>query len=80
MSDIVERKIGDLTVQIDRQACSALEACVREAPEVFCMGADNIITFTAEPRGSREQIVEACRACPVSALTALDKDGSRLAP
>jgi ferredoxin len=81
MSDIAERKVGDLTVQIDRLACSALEACIREAPEVFCMGADNIVTFADTPdRAPRERVLEACRACPVAALSAIDEQGQRLVP
>jgi ferredoxin len=78
MSQFAERKIEDLTIRIDREACSALEACIREAPGVFRMGDDNVVTFTEHPEGTRERVIEACRACPVSALTVLDKDGNRL--
>lgn len=79
MSDIEERKLGDLTVRIDRQTCSALEACIREAPETFRMGDDSIVTFTETPEKTpRDRLIEACRACPVAALSLFEADGTRL--
>ncbi len=77
----VTRVVGELTVTIDRGHCSAFKSCIDEAPSAFVMGDDDVVAFTATPEtSSREQILAACRACPVAALTARDASGKQLAP
>jgi ferredoxin len=80
-ANLVTRKIGDLMVEIDRNSCSAFKACIDEAPAIFAMGPDDVVTF-ADVRGtaSREEVLAACGACPVAALTARDLSGKVLAP
>lgn len=73
MADLEERRIGGLTITIDRLTCIGSRNCVKIAPEVFELGDDGIITFTQEapelisPVG-RERLIEACLVCPVDAL------------
>ncbi len=79
---IEQREIAGLLIKIDRDACSAYKACIAEAPGVFVLDAQNVVTFTASPgTATREQLLDACRACPVEALAAYDlADGRRLVP
>jgi ferredoxin len=79
--DHVERRIGDLTIRIDRLLCVGFGDCIAAAPEAFAFDDDGIVAFldTADRTG-REELIRACQACPVDALTAFDNEGRRLAP
>ena len=81
MSDFVERKIGDLTIQIDRGVCIGSANCIGVAGEVFEIDDANICAFQAEAADiERERLIEACRVCPVDALIVIDADGKQLVP
>lgn len=76
-----ERRIGELTVRVDRQLCVGFADCVDEAPETFLLDEEGLATFTNAPgRADRERLVAACEACPVDALILLDADGEQIAP
>lgn len=81
MSDTEERRIGSLTVRVDRTLCVGFGDCIDEAPEAFELDDEGIATFRAgtDPVPA-ERILEACRSCPVDALVALDEDGRQVAP
>ena len=69
MADFEERRIGSLTITIDRLTCIGSRNCVKIAPEVFQLDADGIVTFTDDPPDlGRERLIEACQVCPVDAL------------
>lgn len=81
MSDVVERRVGGLTVRIDRLLCVGFGDCIDDAPEAFQLDDDGVVAFREGATGSeRERLVRACGACPVDALTVLDEDGRQLAP
>lgn len=81
MTDCVERRIGGLTVRIDRLLCVGFADCVDEAPASFVLDDEGIATFTEDPGGiCMERLVKACEACPVDALTVLDADGRQIIP
>lgn len=74
-----ERTIAGLRVRIDRTLCVAFETCVDFAPEVFRLDAEGVITFIeAANEGTRERLIEACKSCPVDALSLFDADGADL--
>ena len=50
MKDLVERKIGDLTIHIERTLCIATSNCMKVAPEVFEFAHENICAFKANVR------------------------------
>ncbi|MDX1622912.1 MAG: ferredoxin [Gemmatimonadota bacterium] len=76
-----ERRIGELTVRVDRQLCVGFADCVDEAPETFLLDEEGLATFTDAPeRADRERLVAACEACPVDALILLDADGEEIVP
>ena len=81
MADFEERKVGTLTVRIDRTVCIGTANCAKVAPELFVLDDERIITFR-EPAVEIEpdRAVEACRVCPVDALAAFDADGRSLVP
>jgi ferredoxin len=81
LSEIDERRLGDVTVRIDRHLCVGFGDCIDLAPEVFELDADGIAVVRPEAESvTRELLVSACKACPVDALVVLDDEGVQLAP
>ena len=79
MSDFEERVIGGYRVRIDRTLCVAFEDCVSYAPTVFRMGDDGIVTFVEDPEEiAPQRLLQACEACPVSALSLFTPTGEPL--
>jgi ferredoxin len=81
LQDLVERKIGGLTVRIDRLLCVGFGDCIEEAAEAFEFDADGIVAFKDEADTvTRERLILACEVCPVDALILIDQDGKQLVP
>ncbi len=79
--DYVERKIGELTVEIDRRTCIGSCNCVKVAPELFALDDEGVASFAAgADRARRETLIEAISVCPVEALRAKDPAGRQVAP
>ena len=80
--DQVKRRIGGLTVTIDRGLCVATQSCIHIAPEVFRLGDDMIVAFRegSLPATERERLIEACASCPVAALIVVDESGRQIVP
>jgi ferredoxin len=79
MSDS-ERKIGDLTVHIDRDTCIGSGNCVNVASDLFEIDDEGVAAFCEKPGADREKTLEACRICPVEALVVRDEDGQQIVP
>ena len=78
---VEERTVLGLRVRIDRTLCVAFETCIDLAPDVLRMDAIGVVTFVGgDPAIGRDRLVEACRACPVDALTVTDENDVQLAP
>jgi ferredoxin len=81
VSEIDERRIAGLRIQIDRSLCVGFGDCVSEAPEGFQLDADDIAVFGEQPESvGCEGLLRACETCPVDALTVWDGDGKQLVP
>jgi len=81
VADYVEKKIGDLTVRIDRSLCIASSNCINLAGEKFELDDEGIVTFRDDPQSlGREMLIDACASCPVDALIVLDADGNQIVP
>jgi ferredoxin len=80
MSDDEERVVGDLRIRIDRGLCVGFGDCVTAAPGAFQLDDESIVIFVAPEAVDRAQLLEACRACPVDALTVWDEAGEQLVP
>jgi len=79
MGDILERKIGSLTIRLDRSICIGTANCIKIAPEVFALDSEHINTFKEEvPAITRDGLIDACHACPVEALKVIDEKGEQL--
>lgn len=81
MSDIREKKIGDVTLRILRDECIGTVACRNAVPEVLELDDHQIIDFVDDPKDpGRDALAEACTVCPVDALELLDASGTKVAP
>jgi ferredoxin len=81
VADFVEKKLGDLTVRIDRSLCIASSNCINIAGEKFELDDEGIIAFRDDPQPlGREMIIDACASCPVDALIVLDANGNKIVP
>lgn len=75
MADILERRIGDLVVRIDRLLCVGFADCIGLAPEAFRLDDGGVAEFDEPERVERERLIQACAACPVDALSVVDLGG-----
>jgi ferredoxin len=81
MSDIVERKISDLIVKIERPNCIGSKNCINAAPDLFELDDEQICSFKENTEDiSQEIIIEACSVCPVGALYVFDEEGKQVVP
>jgi ferredoxin len=80
VSEIEERRVGGLTVRIDRSLCVGFGHCSEEASDAFALGDDDVVTFNDPERVDRERLIDACEVCPVEALSILDDAGSQIVP
>lgn len=81
MSDEVVRKIGELTVKVDRLACIGSGNCVKVAPDLFRLDDEEVAAFAPDAeKAERDTVIEACEICPVEALTVTDAEGKTLVP
>ncbi len=80
MADPAERRIGGLRVRSDRGLCVGFAECIEAAPGAFALDAENVVVFVAPENASRAELLSACEACPVDALTVWDETGAQLVP
>jgi ferredoxin len=81
MSEPLERKIGGVTILIDRESCIGSANCVKVAPQLFELDSEQIVAFKKDPPElERGFVIEACGVCPVDALTVRDASGKRIVP
>ena len=81
VSDIDERRTGDLLIRIDRDLCVGFGDCIEAAEAAFELDDEGIATFRAGiGQVDRETLLAACDECPVDAISVLDADGTQLVP
>jgi ferredoxin len=81
VSEIVEQRVGEVTIKIDRHLCVGFGDCVTAAPDAFELDDENIAVIrTTADQVTLAVLIEACRACPVDALMVFDAQGAQLAP
>ena len=75
------KKIGKLTVVVDRNLCIGTATCVAVAPKTFVLDneAKAIFLDTAD-REVPETIIDAAKACPVAAIIIKDETGKQIYP
>jgi len=72
--------MAGLTIRVDELICVGFGDCVGVAPEVFVLNGDGTVDFRDVESVVPERLLEACRACPVDALTVVDGTGRQLVP
>lgn len=80
MGAIDERQVGELVVRIDRELCVGFGDCVEEARQAFQLDEEGVVVFAEPEAVDRDQLVRACDACPVDALSVIDGRGKQLVP
>lgn len=81
MSEIEERQVGELSIQIDRLICVGFGDCVEASPEAFVLDDDGIATLLPGADSvSPADLIAACRTCPVDAFVVPDPDGKQIVP
>lgn len=82
MSDEAKRTrtVGDLEVEVDLHLCVGFGDCVEVSPDSFALDAEGLAEFVAPEEEIRERLLEACRSCPVDAITVRDAEGRPLVP
>lgn len=75
------KKVGKLTVSVDRSLCIGAASCVAVAPKTFALDneAKAIILDTAGEE-QPEAILDAAKACPVAAISVQDETGKQVFP
>jgi ferredoxin len=73
--------VDTLTIEIDRDECSACRACEDKAPETFYMDDEDIAVLKKPPADTLEDILDAAGSCPTDAIKIADSQtGERLYP
>jgi ferredoxin len=81
LEDVEEREVGGLRIRIDRLLCVGFGDCMEPAPALFEFDEEGIARFVGEIDGApRDHVLQACRACPVDAITVFDSAGDQLIP
>ena len=75
------RKVGKLTVTMDRNLCIGAASCIAVAPKTWALDneAKAIFLDTAEEE-SPETIIDSAKACPVAAIIIQDETGKQIYP
>lgn len=76
----VTRRVGGLTVTIDRLLCVGFGDCVEEASEAFELDDEGIAILTDPAGVERDRLLRACELCPVDAITVTDASGRQVVP
>ena len=80
VSEFIERHVGQFTIRIDRHLCVGFGDCIDVADRIFYLDDEGIVAFHDPFDPDEERALEACRVCPVDALTAYDASGRQVAP
>jgi ferredoxin len=75
------KKVGKLTITVDRDLCIGAASCIAVAPKTYALDneAKAIILDTAI-EDSYEAIVDSAKACPVAAVILHDESGKQIYP
>ena len=75
------RKIGKLTVVVDRNLCIGAASCVAVAPKVFALDNEaKAIFLDTAGEESPQVIIDSAKSCPVAAIIIHDEKGKQIFP
>lgn len=68
------------TLAVDRDLCVTLAVCLGVAPDVFELDAEGKAVIKDPTLPNMDQILEACKGCPVNAIILHHPNGKRIWP
>lgn len=75
------RKIGKLTVTVDRNLCIGAASCIAVAPKAYVLDSEaKAIFLDTADQESPETIIDSAKACPVAAIIIHDETGKQIYP
>lgn len=80
MPGVDERAVDGLTVRIDRTLCVGFGDCITAAPQAFRLDDEGVAVLIGPGAVARARLLQACAACPVDAITVLDRAGRQIVP
>lgn len=69
-----------MQIQIRRSECCGNGQCAEIAPDVFALDSQKKAVVLDAEAASREQLIEACEACPCQAIQVVDDEGISVFP
>lgn len=76
-----DREVGNIVVSINRKLCIGAGSCVAVAPQAFTLDHEAKAIFLPGASDEGEQtILDAARACPVSAIMVKNLSGKKIFP
>lgn len=75
------KKVGKITVTVDRDLCIGAASCIAVAPKTFALDneAKAVILDTASEE-TFETILDSAKSCPVAAIILHDENGKQIFP
>lgn len=67
-------------IEVDRETCISVAACIDVAPEVFELDEEGKARVKNREGHSVDTILEAAKSCPVSAIRVFDEQGKKIWP
>ncbi|MBI3955090.1 ferredoxin [Candidatus Gottesmanbacteria bacterium] len=75
------KKVGKLTITVDRNLCIGAASCVAVAPKTFALDNEaKAIILESAGEEVPETIFDSARACPVLAIILHDENGKQVFP
>ena len=75
------KKIGNYTVNIDRDLCIGAASCIAVAPKTYALDNEaKAIFLESDEYDSPEALLDSAKDCPVSAIIIYDETGKQIYP
>lgn len=75
------KKVGQLTVLVDRNLCIGAATCVAVAPKTYALDNEaKAIILDSASQDLPETIIDGAKACPVAAIIITDEAGKQIFP
>lgn len=75
------RKVGNITVTVDKNLCIGAASCVAVAPKTFALDNEaKAIILDTVIENTSENIIDAAKSCPVAAIIIHDDTGKQIFP
>jgi len=80
-SDIIEKKLADYLVRVDRKKCLSFGKCVGAVPELYILDEKQLCSFKKDVKKvNTKNLMESYYLCPVGAIYIYDKNGKQIIP